>query len=169
MCILFLAGSESDSDFADDEMSPAIRISRDDNKLVSELSQFHEGPTSELLHFYCTRNSKPGDSNLGNIMVDYAKFDAQSGVACRRRHRRPASCGTCACAGGLRRLHPLRASSAGDSDQEACREYPRWPVQCVCVSQGVRKWLPGGQGIETPNPHLTDKYFELARNYVPPN
>ncbi|KAG0599265.1 hypothetical protein M758_12G138900 [Ceratodon purpureus] len=67
-------GSESDSDFADDEMSPAIRISREDNKLVSELSQFHEGPTSELRDF-CTRNSKPGDSNLGNIMVDYAKFE----------------------------------------------------------------------------------------------
>ena len=74
MWLLYLAETESDSDFADDEMSPAIRISRDDKKLVSELSQFHEGPTSALRDF-CTRNSKPGDSDLGNIMVDYATFE----------------------------------------------------------------------------------------------
>lgn len=62
-----MAESASDSDFADDEMSPAIRISkdgacRDDSKLVSELSKFHDGPTSALRDF-CTRNSKPGESN----------------------------------------------------------------------------------------------------------
>uniref|UniRef100_A0A7I4FD07 Myb-like domain-containing protein n=1 Tax=Physcomitrium patens TaxID=3218 RepID=A0A7I4FD07_PHYPA len=83
------AGSEtpesgSDSDFADDEMSPAIRLSsdgacKDNNVLVSELSQFHDGPTSELRDF-CTRNSKPGLRALD--MAGYDAFEhSQSPVA----------------------------------------------------------------------------------------
>lgn len=59
------AESANDSDFADDEMSPAISkdgACRDDSKLVSELSKFHVGPTSALRDF-CTRNSKPGESD----------------------------------------------------------------------------------------------------------
>ena len=74
----YLAESASDSDFADDEMSPAIRIPKegactDDNKLVSELSEFHDGPTSALREF-CTRNSKP-------VVSDYAFDHGQSRVA----------------------------------------------------------------------------------------
>lgn len=64
---VFLAECASDSDFADDEMSPAMRISKDgacgdDSKLVGELSKFHDGPTAALREF-CTRNSKPGESD----------------------------------------------------------------------------------------------------------
>ncbi|KAG0621493.1 hypothetical protein M758_3G024700 [Ceratodon purpureus] len=72
------AESASDSDFADDEMSPAIRISKDgscqdDSNLVNELSKFHDGPTSALRDF-CTWNSKPGDS-------DYAFDHGQALIA----------------------------------------------------------------------------------------
>jgi len=62
-----MAESECNSDFADDEMSPALRLSRDENMLEAE---FHEGPTSS----YCSRNSKPsGDHDL--TMVLYNGFE----------------------------------------------------------------------------------------------
>lgn len=65
--------TESDSDFADDELSPAGHDSKDactdDAVLVNELSQFHEGPTSELRDF-CSRNSKAGESDIG--VIDFA-------------------------------------------------------------------------------------------------
>jgi hypothetical protein len=67
MCVACLAESANDSDFADDEMSPAI--SKDDSTLVSELSKFHVGPTSALRDF-CTRNSKPGESDY---VFDYGQ------------------------------------------------------------------------------------------------
>jgi len=68
-----VAESECDSDFADDEMSPAIRLSRDDDMLASELCQLQDGPTTDLRSF-CTRNSKPaGDCDLS--MVVYNGFE----------------------------------------------------------------------------------------------
>ena len=78
MSVACVAESASDSDFADDEMSPAIRISKDgscqdDSNLVNELSKFHDGPTSALRDF-CTWNSKPGDS-------DYAFDHGQALIA----------------------------------------------------------------------------------------
>lgn len=61
--------SSSDSDFADDELSPAPQIcnSDEDSRLVRELCKFYDGPISELRDF-CIRNSKPGE-HLDRVLV----------------------------------------------------------------------------------------------------
>ncbi|XP_024363029.1 uncharacterized protein [Physcomitrium patens] len=69
--------SESDCDFADDEMSPAIRLStdaawKDDENLLRELSQFHGGPISELRD-YCAQNSNLRVNDLN--MADRDAFE----------------------------------------------------------------------------------------------
>lgn len=77
ICTSYLTESESDCDFADDEMSPAIRLStdaawKDDENLLRELSQFHGGPISELRD-YCAQNSNLRVNDLN--MADRDAFE----------------------------------------------------------------------------------------------